>query len=72
MSNQPASASTNWIDGGRQYVADVQAEFKKITWPSQQEYVSGTIGVVIIVAFLALILGLIDFALAELMELFLG
>ena len=72
MSNQPANANPNWIDGGRQYLTDVQAEFKKITWPSQQEYVSGTIGVVIIVAFLALILGVIDFALAEIMELFLG
>ena len=72
MGNQPANADPGWVEGGRQYVSDVQAEFKKITWPSQQEYVSGTIGVVIITAFLALVLGVVDFALAEIMELFLG
>ena len=62
--------ATNWIDEGRQYVAEVRSEFDKITWPSQHEYTSGTIGVVIIVAFLAIVLGLIDLALAEVMELF--
>ena len=60
------------IDRGRQYVMDVRAEFKKITWPTQREYVSGTIGVVVIVAFLTLVLGVIDFGLAEVMELVLG
>jgi preprotein translocase subunit SecE len=67
-----SSGPANWIEDGRQYVAEVQAEFKKITWPSQREYVSGTIGVVIIVIFLAIVLGVIDFGLAELMELFFG
>jgi preprotein translocase SecE subunit len=64
--------SGNIIDTSRQYVADVRAEFYKVTWPSQQEYTSGTIGVVIIVAFLTLVLGVIDFGLAWIMELFLG
>ena len=62
--------STNWIDDGRQYLADVRSEFNKITWPSQREYTSGTIGVVVIVAFLTLVLGLIDLALSEVMEFF--
>ena len=66
MSNE----STNWIDDSRQYLADVRSEFNKITWPSQREYTSGTIGVVIIVAFLTLVLGLIDLALSEVMEFF--
>ena len=64
--------SANWIDGGRQYVADVRAEFHKVTWPTQQEYTTGTIGVVIIVAFLTMVLGVIDFGLAWVMEFFLG
>ncbi len=66
------SNEASMIDRGRQYVTDVQAEFKKITWPTQREYVSGTIGVIVIVAFLALVLGVIDFGLGQVMELVLG
>ncbi len=62
----------NVIDGGRQYVAEVRSEFNKITWPSQREYTTGTIGVVVIVAFLTLVLGLIDFGLSGVMDLILG
>jgi len=58
-----------WVSATRQYLIDVRSEFRKITWPSQREYVGGTVGVVVIVAFLTLILGLIDAGLAMVMEL---
>jgi preprotein translocase subunit SecE len=61
-----------WVEQARQYLSDVRAEFRKITWPNQREYVGGTVGVVIIVAFLTLVLGLIDAGLAKVMELFVG
>ena len=61
-----------WISDTRQYLVDVRSEFKKITWPNQREYVGGTVGVVIIVAFLTLVLGLIDAGLAKAMELLIG
>ena len=61
-----------WIAEGRQYLSDVRSEFRKITWPNQREYVGGTVGVVIIVAFLTLVLGLIDAGLAKVMELVVG
>jgi len=57
------------FQNGRQYLADVRTEFRKITWPSQREYVGGTIGVIVIVAFLTLVLGLIDLGLGQIMEL---
>jgi preprotein translocase subunit SecE len=57
-----------WVRDGREYMSDVRTEFRKITWPSQREYVGGTIGVVVIVAFLTLVLGLIDMWLAQVME----
>jgi preprotein translocase subunit SecE len=56
---------------GRQYLSDVRTEFRKVTWPSQREYVGGTIGVVVIVAILTLVLGLIDMGLSRIMELIL-
>ena len=61
-----------WIAQARQYLIDVRSEFRKITWPNQREYVGGTVGVVVIVAFLTLVLGLIDAGLAKVMELVVG
>jgi preprotein translocase subunit SecE len=59
------------MENSRQYLSDVRTEFRKVTWPSQREYVGGTIGVVVIVAILTLVLGLIDAGLSEIMELIL-
>jgi preprotein translocase subunit SecE len=61
-----------WYANSRQYFADVRAEFKKITWPNQKEYVGGTVGVVIIVAVLTLVLGVIDAVLTWGMEILIG
>ena len=60
-----------WVESGRQYLTDVRTEFRKITWPSQREYVGGTVGVVVIVAILTLVLGLIDMGLSQIMGLIL-
>ena len=60
-----------WVESSRQYLSDTRNEFKKVTWPSQREYVGGTIGVVVIVAILTLVLGLIDMGLSQVMGLIL-
>jgi len=54
----------SWFQDFRQYLLDVRTEFEKISWPSQKEYVGGTIGVLVIVAFMTAILGVIDAVLA--------
>jgi preprotein translocase subunit SecE len=64
VEGNPAS----WARDFRQYLTEVRSEFYKVTWPSQREYVGGTIGVVIIVAFLTSVLGVIDMVLAQVME----
>jgi preprotein translocase subunit SecE len=61
-----------WVAQTRQYLSDVRSEFRKITWPNRREYVGGTVGVVVIVAFLTVVLGLIDAGLAMVMELVVG
>jgi preprotein translocase SecE subunit len=61
-----------WIAEGRQYLIEVRSEFRKITWPNQREYVGGTVGVVVIVAFLTLALGLIDAGPTVVMESLVG
>ena len=63
---------TVWIQDGKRYLTEVRAEYEKIVWPGQREYVGGTIGVLVIVAFLTLVLGLIDAGLTGVMELLLS
>jgi preprotein translocase subunit SecE len=55
-----ASGQQNWLLRLRQYLLDVRNEFEKISWPSQKEYVGGTVGVLVIVAFMTIVLGGLD------------
>ena len=57
-----------WADATRQYFLDVRTELRKVTWPSRQEAVGGTIGVLVIVGVITLVLGLVDVVLAKLVE----
>mgnify|MGYP003573113988 CR=1 FL=1 len=55
----------------REYLTDVQSEYRKITWPPQKEAVAGTIGVVAIVTVVTTVLGFVDFILSRVMQVFL-
>ena len=57
-----------WVEATRQYFLDVRTELRKVTWPSRQEAVGGTIGVLVIVGVITLVLGLVDVVLAKLVE----
>ncbi len=59
----------DWYRGSRQYINEVQAEYKKITWPPQKEAVAGTISVIVIVAIVTSVLGIVDFGLSRLVQL---
>ena len=65
MAVNPAS----WVRDTREYLEEVQAEYKKITWPPQKEAVAGTIGVVVVVAVVTTVLGFVDFGLSHLTQL---
>ena len=58
----------HWVSDGREFLLEVRQEFRKVTWPSQREYVGGTIGVVVIVSIVTLVLGVVDFALGHLLQ----
>jgi preprotein translocase subunit SecE len=51
---------SGWLQDFRQYLLDVRTEFEKITWPTQKEYVGGTVGVLVIVVLMTIILGSAD------------
>ena len=53
-----------WATEGREFLSEVQVEFKKVTWPSQKETVGGTIGVVVLVALVTIALFAVDGILA--------
>jgi preprotein translocase subunit SecE len=57
-----------WIRQSREFLEEVRAELRKVTWPTQKEYVGGTIGVLIIVGILTTFLGLEDYALAKIIQ----
>ena len=54
----------DWATQGREFLSEVQVEFKKVTWPTQKETVGGTIGVIVLVAVVALALFAVDGGLA--------
>jgi preprotein translocase subunit SecE len=62
------SSPAGWVDATRQYFEDVRTELRKVTWPSRQEAVGGTIGVLVVVAVITLVLSLVDVTLAKLVE----
>ena len=57
-----------WIQNSRQYFKDVRSEFRKVTWPSQNEAVAGTIGVIVVCAIITLVLAGVDMILSQVVQ----
>ena len=56
----------------REFVQEVLAEFRKVTWPSRQELINSTVVVIVVTVVLAFFLGAIDIVLARAVEWILG
>ncbi|MBI4635131.1 MAG: preprotein translocase subunit SecE [Candidatus Rokubacteria bacterium] len=52
----------------REFVQEVLVEFRKVTWPSQQELINATAVVLVVTVVLAFFLGGVDIALARIVE----
>jgi preprotein translocase subunit SecE len=52
----------------REFVLEVLAEFRKVTWPSRQELVNSTVVVIVVTVVLAFFLGAVDIVLARAVE----
>jgi len=57
-----------WVSDTRQFLIEVRTEFRKITWPTQQEATAGTIGVLVVVALITAALSLVDLVLGQVMR----
>jgi preprotein translocase subunit SecE len=56
----------------REFVQEVLAEFRKVTWPTRQELANSTVVVIVVTVVLAFFLGGVDIALARAVEWILG
>jgi preprotein translocase subunit SecE len=52
----------------REFVQEVLAEFRKVTWPSHQELINSTTIVIVVTVVLAFFLGGVDIALSKVVE----
>ena len=62
--NNPAE----WAGQARDYVSEVEVEFKKVTWPTQKETVAGTIGTCVIVLVMTVALFTVDAAIGWIID----
>ena len=60
-----------WYSTSRQFLSEVRAEYRKVTWPSQKEAIAGTIGVVVLVVIMTAVLSSVDLILGQLIQLIL-
>jgi preprotein translocase subunit SecE len=67
MNWNPAS----WYTVSVQFLTEVRAEYRKVTWPSQKEAMAGTIGVLVLVAIMTVVLSVVDLVLGQLIQLIL-
>lgn len=70
--SETTEESIGWVGRSRSFVEEVQAEFQKITWTTQDEVRNGTVAVVAIVVIMAAFLGIVDFGLSQVMQRVLG
>ena len=61
----------SWYSMSVQFLSEVRAEYRKVTWPSRKEAMAGTIGVVVLVAIMTGVLSLVDLVLSSVIQLIL-
>jgi preprotein translocase subunit SecE len=52
----------------QEFVQEVLAEFRKVTWPTRSELVNSTVVVIVVTVVLAFFLGGVDIVLARVVE----
>ncbi|MBF0210075.1 MAG: preprotein translocase subunit SecE [Desulfamplus sp.] len=62
----------NIFQKGLQFLREVQAELKKVTWPNRKQAAGATVVVIILVSIIAAFLGLVDVTLSKLVQIVLA
>ncbi|MGE0443384.1 MAG: preprotein translocase subunit SecE [Gemmatimonadales bacterium] len=67
---QPAESSNKLVGGlrgTRQFLLDVQAEMRKVTWPTREELIDATKRVLLMTVAIGTVIGLLDLALKKIL-----
>ena len=64
-----ANRSPNFIEKSMQFLREVRAELKKVTWPSRKQALGSTAVVIVLVMIIAFYLGMVDMGLSSLIRL---
>ncbi|HJA78724.1 preprotein translocase subunit SecE [uncultured Desulfovibrio sp.] len=67
-----ADNASNPVARFTKYVEDSRAELRKVTWPTAKETRKKTLAVLLVVAVMAVVLGLVDLGLSSLITYFLS
>jgi preprotein translocase subunit SecE len=62
------SRAAGRIEALKMYFEQARVELRKVVWPSKQEAIATSTAVIILVVVMAVFLGLVDLALAKLMQ----
>lgn len=60
------AAQQGWVGKSIQFLREVKAELKKVTWPSRKQTFGSTVVVLVLVMIVALFLGVVDMGLSAL------
>ena len=58
----------DFLRRAQEFVREVVAEFRKVSWPSRQELINSTVVVITVTVVVSLFLGAVDVALARIVE----
>lgn len=64
----PVKKSENYFQKGIQFLREVKAELKKVTWPSRKQTIGSTVVVITLVMIISLFLGLVDMGLSSIVR----
>jgi preprotein translocase subunit SecE len=71
--NPPAKGASgthtkNYLGKSVQFLREVRAELKKVTWPSRKQTVGSTLVVIVVVMIISFFLGIVDIGLSSLVR----
>ena len=58
----------DFLRRAQEFVREVLAEFRKVSWPSRQELINSTVVVITVTVVVSVFLGAVDVALARIVE----
>jgi preprotein translocase subunit SecE len=58
----------DFLKRAQEFVREVVAEFRKVSWPSRQELINSTVVVITVTVVVSLFLGAVDVVLARVVE----